>query len=125
VSAPNGGGADRIRELNDEFRAKGPIWASVLGRARPDEDGWYITSGVSSFGPLFVLEVVGAVARFDSFNEDNDPHGEHDFGAVEIAGERIFWKIDYYDLQLRYGSDDPANPDVTRRVITIMLASEY
>jgi hypothetical protein len=90
VSAPNGGSAARIRELNDAFRAKGPIWASALGLARPDHDGWYLTDGVNGFGPLFVLEAVGAVQRFDSFTADNDPHGEHDFGAVEIAGERIF-----------------------------------
>lgn len=115
----------RIRELNDAFRAKGPTWASALGLARPDIDGWYITDGVNGFGPLFALEAVGAVQCFDSFTADNDPHGEHDFGTVEIGGRRVFWKIDYYDLRLRYGSPDPANPDRTRRVITIMLASEY
>jgi len=115
----------RIRELNDAFRSKGPIWASALGLARPDRDGWYITDGVNGFGPLFALEAVGAVQRFDSFDADNDPHGEHDFGSVEVGGRRVFFKIDYYDPELRYGSPDPANPDVTRRVITIMLASEY
>lgn len=114
----------RIRELNDAFRAKGPLWASALGQARPDQDGWYITDGVNGFGPLFALEAVGAVQRFDSFAQ-NDPHGEHDFGAFELAGQRLFFKIDYYDLDLSHGSDDPANPDVTRRIITIMLASEY
>lgn len=115
----------RIRELNDAFRQRGPTWASALGLARPDKDGWYITDGIHGFGPLFALEAVGAVQKFDSFGANNDPHGEHDFGAVEIAGQRVFFKIDYYDLELRCGSPDPANPDVTRRVITIMLASEY
>jgi hypothetical protein len=117
--------AARIRELNDAFRTKGPTWASALGLARPDEDGWYITDGVHGFGPLFALEAVRAVQRFDAFTGDNDPHGKHDFGSFELAGHRLFWKIDYYDADLRYGSDDPANPDVTRRVITVMLASEY
>ncbi len=127
MSAPNNASAARrrIRELNDAFRTKGPTWASALGLARPDQDGWYITDGVNGFGPLFALEAVGAVQRFANFNADNDPHGEHDFGAVEIAGQRVFFKIDYYDLELSYGSEDPANPDITRRVITIMLASEY
>ena len=115
----------RIRELNDAFRSTGPTWASALGLARPDEDGWYITDGVSGFGPLFVLEAVGLVQRFDAFGPENDPHGEHDFGAFDLAGQRLFWKIDYYDPDLRYGSSDPANPDLTRRVITIMLVSEY
>jgi uncharacterized protein DUF3768 len=127
MSAPQNARAarHRIRELNDAFRRQGPTWASALGAARPDQDGWYITDGVHGFGPLFVLEAVGAVQRFDAFTDDNDPHGEHDFGALDLAGRRLFWKIDYYDLHLRHGSDDPANPDVTRRVITLMLAEEY
>jgi Protein of unknown function (DUF3768) len=36
------------------------------------------------------------VELFDSFTEDNEPHGEHDFGAFEHEGQRVFWKIDYY-----------------------------
>lgn len=117
--------ASRIRALNDAFRAKGPIWASQLGMAVPDEDGWYITDGVQAQGPLFVLEAVRAVQKFDSLGANNDPHGEHDFGALTLAGQRLFWKIDYYDLDLLYGSATPEDPAVTRRVITIMLASEY
>jgi hypothetical protein len=37
----------------------------------------------------------------------------------------IFFKIDHYDRQLSAHSPDPADPDVTRRVITIMLAEQY
>jgi hypothetical protein len=37
----------------------------------------------------------------------------------------IFFKIDYYDRTLTAHSPDPADPAVTRRVITVMLASEY
>jgi len=55
----------------------------------------------------------------------NDPHGEHDFGAVEEAGVRYFWKIDYYDRDMTMGSDDPADPEVTTLVLTVLLASEY
>lgn len=117
--------AARIRELNDAFRRKGPTWATLLGVVQPDEDGWFITDGVNALGPAFSLEAVRAVRGFDSFTGDNDPHREHDFGAFEVVGQRLFWKIDYYDLDLRYGSEDPANPGITRRIITIMLASEY
>lgn len=46
-------------------------------------------------------------------------------GAFRIGGERLFWKIDHYDCELVHGSDDPANPAMMRRVMTIMLASEY
>ena len=62
---------------------------------------------------------------FDAFTEDNDPHGEHDFGAFDHAGHRIFWKIDYYDQSLEFGSENPADPAKTTRVLTIMLADEY
>ena len=65
------------------------------------------------------------VERFDTFTPDNDPHHEHDFGSFEHDGERIFWKIDYYDRSLTNGSEDPSDPAQTTRVLTIMLASEY
>lgn len=65
------------------------------------------------------------VETFDGFTPDNDPHGEHDFGAFEHEGERIFWKIDYYAPDMLHGSENPADPKQTVRVLTIMLASEY
>ena len=68
---------------------------------------------------------MAAVVSYDDFTEDNDPYGEHDFGAFELEGQKLFWKIDYYDLELRFGSDDPGDPDKTRRVLTILLAEEY
>jgi hypothetical protein len=65
------------------------------------------------------------VETFDLFTQDNDPYGERDFGAFEHNGARIFWKIDYYDLTMTNGSEDPSDPKQTVRVLTIMLASEY
>ncbi len=65
------------------------------------------------------------LVNFDDFTPDNDPYGEHDFGSFHWGGDKIFWKIDYYDLSYQYGSEDPANPVITRRVLTVMLASEY
>jgi hypothetical protein len=101
-----------IADQNDAFR-------SCPG---PD---WNMTSSVLALGPEFLIEAVRKVTRFSTFSEDNDPHGEHDFGAFELQGERLFWKIDYYDKTVSAGSPDPANPGVTRRVMTIMLASDY
>jgi hypothetical protein len=65
------------------------------------------------------------VELFDAFTPDNDPHQEHDFGSFDHAGESIVWKIDYYDPTLIYGSEDPSDPRLTVRVLTIMLADEY
>ena len=65
------------------------------------------------------------VETFQDLTPDNDPYGERDFGAFEHNGQRIFWKIDYYDRSLTCGSEDPADPKQTVRVLTIMLASEY
>ncbi|WP_292534035.1 DUF3768 domain-containing protein [Methylocystis sp.] len=109
---------DRIRELNDAFR-KGE---------RPDLGRVVITPGVRELvaaWPLGELGVYEAVQRFGDFTEDNDPNGEHDFGAFDHAGKRCFWKLDYYDLTLEYGSEDPSDPSLTTRLLTIMLVEEY
>ena len=82
-----------------------------------------ITRGVQALDNLD--EILNAIREFDEFTVDNDPYGEHDFGKIEINGEVIFWKFDYYDLKYIYASPDAADETVTIRVLTIMLASEY
>ena len=69
--------------------------------------------------------LLAKVRSFEAFDEDDDPHGEHDFGAVDEASVRYFWKIDCYDRATEMGSSDPANPEVTTRVLTILRADEY
>lgn len=69
------------------------------------------------------IGLLKAIEGFDSFSEDNDPYGEHDFGSLVWEGQKIFWKIDYYDQNLEYGLD-PLDPEC-RRVMTVMLAEEY
>ncbi|WP_456738298.1 MULTISPECIES: DUF3768 domain-containing protein [unclassified Bradyrhizobium] len=59
------------------------------------------------------------------FTQENDPHGEHDFGSLDLVGRKFFWKIDYYDEDMRSGSEDPSDPKRTVRVLTLMLSSEY
>lgn len=105
--------ASRIRSLNDMFRT-----TFIGGRV-------LITEGVAALGQDFESNSVEAVQRFQNFSADNDPYGEHDFGSVQIDGKRVFWKIDYYDQDCRYGSECPSDPARTTRVLTIMLASEY
>lgn len=53
----------------------------------------------------------------------NDPHGEHDFGSVDLDGEKYYWKIDYYDEAWEYGADPKEGP--VSRLLTIMHSSEY
>ena len=84
-----------------------------------------ITSGIQALEEKLRAAVVDQIGKFDNFTEDNDPHGEHDFGSIDIAGLKIFWKVDYFDLEMKMHSPDPANQEVTHRVLTIMLASEY
>jgi hypothetical protein len=102
-----------IRELNDAFR-------TTLEGGR-----CLFTAGVSDCGIPFSTAALATVKAFNDFTPDNDPYGEHDFGSFEIDEERLIWKIDYYDLSLRFGSQDPADPSQTKRVLTIMLADEY
>jgi Protein of unknown function (DUF3768) len=104
----------KIRELNDRFRMDAVGRGSIV-----------ITQGIMDQGQAFVLDVAHAVRSFTDFSKDNDPWGEHDFGAVDVAGQRVFWKIDYYSPDLKSGSENPANEGETHRVLTIMLAGEY
>ena len=85
----------------------------------------YMTRGVMSLSPEDQIIIAAKVRDYNDFTEDNDPHGEHDFGAFNHNGQKIFWKIDYYDQDVKYGSDDPADVACTTRVLTIMLAEDY
>ena len=62
---------------------------------------------------------------FEDFNKASDPYGEHDFGSLEVSGNKVFFKIDYFDKDLKFGSENPADPEKTTRVMTVMLAHEY
>jgi hypothetical protein len=104
----------RVRELNDLFRTAGQGRGSLM-----------LTSGIQAEGEDFLKATVSAVQSFSDFSEDNDPWGEHDFGVVDVSGEKVFFKFDYYDPTCSQGSENPANEAQTHRVLTIMLASEY
>ena len=103
----------RIRALNDQLRQNFTEGTAVM------------TPGVAALGAEAVERIVKTIAVFDDFCHANDPHEEHDFGSFEAEGRKIFFKIDYFDRDLSMHSPDPADPNVTERVITIMLAEEY
>jgi hypothetical protein len=103
----------RIRALNDELRQNFAEGLAVM------------TPGVAALGAEAVARIVKTIAVYDDFCHANDPHEEHDFGSFDADGHTIFFKIDYFDENLTYHSADPADPSITKRVITIMLAEEY
>jgi Protein of unknown function (DUF3768) len=105
--------AAKIRELNDRFRT-----TMTGGRVM-------MTAGVDALPSDVKAMVIRRVATFSDFNADNDPHSEHDFGNFTFSGRKFFFKIDAYDANMEFGSEDPADPSKTTRVLTIMLASEY
>jgi hypothetical protein len=86
----------------------------------------FVTAGVAALRIEAQAEILNRVRNFSDFKPANDPYREHDFGGIELGGEEVFWKIDYYaDADIEYGAEDPADPNRSFRVLTIMLAAEY
>jgi hypothetical protein len=100
----------RIRALNDQLRQH--LTGGMV----------VITPGAAALGPEAVERIVKTIAVFDDFCHANDPHEEHDFGAFEVDGHTIMFKIDLYEEPDVKGANE--EPVVTR-VLTIMLAEEY
>lgn len=105
---------EKIAALNDLCRTA----MGVAGRL-------FITPGIASLPPADRSAIIEKVETFSDFEDGDNPYGERDFGAFDHAGERVFWKIDYYDKSLKAGSEDPSDPARTTRVLTVMLAAEY
>ncbi len=105
--------AAKVRHLNDALRTSGRGGRIV------------VTAGIAALPPEQVAAILAAVAGFDAFNADNDPYGEHDCACLTAAGHDVIWKVDSYDLALAGHSPNSADPSVTTRVLTIMLAEEY
>jgi len=107
------GPAQRICELNDEFR-KNLLGGIVV-----------MTNGIVALSARDRQKIVKAVMMYSDFNTDNDPHGLHDFALISQEGINVMYKIDCYDADLLHASPDPRDPTVTTRVLTVMLAEEY
>jgi hypothetical protein len=105
--------SERVRALNDQLRTTGRGGEIVVSRR------------LLAYGSGTVARVFVAVQRFADFTADNDPYGEHDFALLRPACLQVLFKIDYYNLTLSGHSPDPTDPQITRRVLTIMLAEEY
>jgi hypothetical protein len=110
---PNAEVTARIRRLNDVLRTTFTGGKVVM------------TDGVAALRENDLAQLLANVRSFDEFTNDNDPHGEHDFGSILLAGQTYFFKVDYYAPDMERGSEDPADPAKTTRVLTIMRADEY
>ena len=102
-----------IATLNDKFR-RSFINGEVL-----------LSAGIAAMSSEDKANIISMVQNFNDFNDDNDVYGEHDFFSIDYKGNKIFAKIDYYDLNYEFMSENPANPDITNRVLTILLSCEY
>ena len=111
-----------IAAQNDAFRR------SILGTtpvADAPQGQFVMTRGVAALGPDAQLALTRSVASFDAFNADSDPQGWHEMGVIDLDGTKVWFKIDLYDVDYTYGSPEPSDPDQTRRVLTLLLPSEY
>ena len=106
---------ERIRALNDRLRRTfSPAYGRIVA-----------TDGFMALHMDIQRRLLQAIVLFEDFTPDNDPHGEHDCAIIQAEGQRVMFKIDYFDRSVRIHSPDPADPAVTVRVMTIMLAEEY
>jgi hypothetical protein len=105
--------AEAIAQLNDKLRKTGEGGTIVITRS---------VMNLPAFNPA---ALTAALAAYEAFDADNDPHGERDFGDLTLFGADLLWKIDYYDSDLRFGSNDPADSTITKRVLTVMLAEDW
>lgn len=108
---------EAIARMNDCFRDLSILDESV-GK-------WVLTLGINAKGEAFALACIQAIREYNDFNEDNDPYGDHSFGTVIVEDTPVWWKIDLYDRSYRFGAENPTDLSNTRRVLTVMLPSEY
>ena len=105
--------AEVIAGLNDQLRKTG-VGGTIM-----------ITQSVKAITGFDAATLAAALANYNDFDAQNDPHGERDFGDLTLFGTDLLWKIDYYDVDLKFGSDDPADPSVTQRVLTVMTTTDW
>ena len=105
--------AEAIAQLNDVLRKTGTGGAVM------------VTQSVMRLTGFDAVALAAALADYDGFDADNDPHGERDFGDLTLWGTDLLFKIDYYDTTMKFGSENPADPKATTRVLTVMTAADW
>ena len=104
--------AENIARLNDALRKAGE-GGTIM-----------VTQSVMALNGFDRSALIAALASYDGFDADNDPHGERDFGDFSLFHTDLYFKIDYFDLDLKLGSDDPADASITCRVLTVMTEQD-
>ncbi len=114
--------SEKVAKLNDAFRQEldNPFVAVNPRNQVKTTQGIWDCFDNEEIGSIFQ-----DIRKFDNFNNENNPYKERDFGSLKRKGRTIFWKIDYYDNDMKYHSLDNTDPEKTKRVLTVMLASEY
>jgi Protein of unknown function (DUF3768) len=79
--------------------------------------------GLGKAAAVEKLAVYKAVREFTAFSDGDDPNAEQ--GKFTLNGQDYAWKIDYYDENLEFGSDNTADPSITKRVLSIFYADDY
>ena len=102
-----------ITELNDRVRYELNPWEV------------FMTKGINALNATLKAKLLTDLAGYGRFDPDDDPRGEHGFGSIMLAGQRVLWKIDYYTRDLSAGCATPWDATSCRRVLTLMLAAEY
>ncbi|AQT47981.1 DUF3768 domain-containing protein [Bartonella choladocola] len=104
----------KVVELNDKLRKHG-----IGGKI-------HFTSTFYNLPDDLRSKLLKKIRSFDDFDKDNDPYGQHDFAMVEIEDTKAYFKIDYHNKDdVNFGSADPSNPEITHRIMTIGLMSDY
>ena len=105
--------SEAIARLNDQLRKTG-TGGTVI-----------VTKAVTHLSGFNTGALMTALANYDGFNANNDPHGERDSGSLRLFHSDLLFKIDYYDLALKFGSDDPANAAATKRTLTVLTSADW
>lgn len=116
----------RIAAQNDAFRRRVCL-GIPHGEGDPELGGQLVcTAAVNAVGIGFLQGCLERIGRLDHFPPDSDPDGRHDFGAVEVFGTTVWFKLDLYDAQDRSrGSEAPEDPARTWRVLTVLFPSDW
>ncbi len=126
-----------LSEINDFFRLMfhpGILDEKILSkipRGFPRRGRIVFAGGLAQEDRSKQIAAAQAATLDNNFTSENDPHGEHDFGAVTVPGSssfkefKIFWKIDYYSSsEMEDGADDPSALQAYR-VLSIFYPDDY